>query len=135
MNDLAKPFPDLELALIQGIPPLLAEMGKPDVKAGDTAPSNLATVAAKGFVRVQVLSDPDDAFTRRATVDIDYFALTRAGAYDLGVKTHGILLSARSLGGVVLDRVETVSGPKRVPWGSQPEIRRFLSTYRISTRR
>lgn len=133
---MAEPFPDVELALVTGIPAALADAGFADVTAGDSTPSNLEARAATGFVRVGIVADPDDAITRRATVDVECFATTRARGYALGEAIRGIMLSRRAVGGMLLDRVETVSGPKRVPWDENNEkIRRFLATYRISTRR
>lgn len=132
MTTLRGPFPDIETALVNGLPPLLVVSGGGSVTAGTTTPSNLD--AKLPFLRVSVVEDPDDGYTRQATVDIDIFGATRAVAYALGEQTRGLMLSLRRLDGVTLDRVLTVSGPKRVPWDNT-NIRRVLATYRISTRR
>lgn len=132
MSTFRDPFPDIETALVNGLPPLLVVPGGGTVSAGTTTPSNLD--ARLPFLRVTLVEDPDDGVTRQATVDIDIFGGTRAVAYALGEQTRGLMLSLRRLDGVTIDRVLTVSGPKRVPWDNT-NIRRVLATYRISTRR
>lgn len=135
MTGLEGAFPDIETALIEGLPPLLVVPGGGVVKAGSVTDSKLTDyVAAGAFMRVGVIGGGDDGFTRRAEVDIEHFAASRARAYALAEQTRGILLSKRTIGGVVIDRLVTVSEPKRVPWDNV-NIRRFLTTYRISTRR
>lgn len=126
-------FPDMEEALIYGLPPALeATYGRTGVTVGGNVPAALTGTSA--FVRIQLLDDPDDGITRTAVVDVDVFAGTRSLAYDVAQEIRGVLGSVRALGGVLLDEVATESGPKRVPWDNQT-IRRFLATYRISTRR
>lgn len=132
MTTLRDPFPDIEKALVEGLPPLLVVSGGGTVRAGTTLPSDLD--AKLPFLRVTLVDDPDDAFTRQALVDIDIFAASRAVAYALGEQTRGLMLSLRRLGGVTIDQTLTVSGPKRVPWDNT-NLRRVLATYRISTRR
>lgn len=129
-------FPDIEKALIVGIPVALAARGFEGVTAKDTVPADsaLASLLSAGFVRVQLINDPDDFFTRFAEVNIECFASTRSVAYDVSEEIRDVLLSSRNLGGVVMDRIETTSGPKRVPWDNS-NVRRFLSTYKIHTRR
>jgi hypothetical protein len=136
MTGLIEVFPDIEKALMDGLPPRLAELGRPGVGVGDSVPDDAKLAAFKntGFLRISLLDDPDNAITRIATVDIDCFAGTRSVAYDVSKKVRGILLSSRSLGGVTIDLVSTTTGPKRVPWDNA-NVRRLLSTYRISTRR
>jgi len=127
--------PVIETPLSWGLPPLFGVPGGGVVKAGSVTDSKLTEhVASGGFMRVGVVGGGDDGFTRRAEVDIEHFAATRSAAYALAEQTRGILLSKRTIGGVVIDRLVTVSEPKRVPWDNS-NIRRFLATYRISTRR
>jgi hypothetical protein len=139
-------FPPLQDALRVGLPQLLngqsVLVGYPtrtpytiaNVTSGTSIPSDLETKAAAGFIRPTVLDDPDDGVTRFATVDIELF-ITR---YDRGMaiseRIRGILRDERRIGGIVLDRRST-SGPKEVPWDDNDNVRRFLSTHRISTRR
>lgn len=131
---LTDPFPDVETELILGLPPLLVIDGGGTIKAGSVTDNNLTVdVSAGAFMRVGVLDDVGDHLTRRLTVDIEHFAATRRVAYALAEQTRGIFLSKRAIGGLLVDSV-TVSGPKRVPWDNT-NIRRFLATYRISTRR
>lgn len=129
---LADAFPDIESELVSGLPSLLVAPGGETISAGTVTPDDLEEVVP--YVRVTVIDDPDDGITRRATVTFEHFAASRATAYALGEQTRGILLSKRAIGGLLIDKVLTVSGPKRVPWDNQ-NLRRFLSTYRISTRR
>lgn len=131
MTTLIDPFPDIELALITGFKAkLVSTAGQVTVK--NETPSNLED--ALPFVAVSVLDDSDDDFTRRAQVDVDVYAATRADGYALSEQVRGLLKASARLGGVTIDRVLTTSGPKRVPWDN-PGVRRFFATYRISTRR
>lgn len=134
MTGLEVAFPDIEDRLIVGLPVLLAAAGMPGVVTGSSTPSDLTAAGVKGFLRIALVDDPDDSITRAAIVDIDCFATTRRVAYDVSQKVRGILMSARSVDGMVIDSLRTVSGPKRVPWDNS-NIRRLLATYRISTRR
>lgn len=130
---LALPFPDIEDGLIGWLQTRLTPpAGGTLLVAGTYTPE--MEKAHKAVVRVELLDDPDDGITRAAFVQIEVFASTRSVAYPLAQEIRGALLSTRKVGEIVVDRVDTVSGPKRVPWDNA-NIRRFLATYRISTRR
>lgn len=139
-------FPPLEDALRVGLPQLLngqiVPVGYPNavdteltgITAGTSIPSDLASRAVAGYVRPTVLDDPDDGITRIATVDIEVFCTRYDRGKAIAERIRGILLSERRVGGALLDR-RTTSGPKEVRWADNDNVRRFLSTHRISTRR
>lgn len=138
MSDLSTPFPDLEKALVLGLPGVIQTLyGRTGLKADTSVPAEdiLKPMLTTGFIRVHLLDDPDDDFTRRGLVDIDCFAGTRALAYAVAQEIRVALKVTRRMGDVTFDRVSTESGPKRVPWDSSNTTRRFLATYKISTRR
>jgi len=139
-------FPPLQDALRVGLPQLLngqvVLVGYPTrtpytiagVTAGSSLPSDLEAKAVAGFIRPTVLDDPDDGVTRFATVDIEFFCTRYDRGMAISERIRGILRDERRVGGVILDRRST-SGPKEVRWDDNDNVRRFLSTHRISTRR
>lgn len=122
-------FPDLETALSNWA---LAVVTMPTGVVLSTG-SVLDLPEGQCALRFTVVTDPDDGITRRALVDVEAFAPTRALGYNLGKQVHHRLTTARRVDGILVDRVLTVSGPSRRPWDN-PNVRRFLSQYRISTR-
>jgi hypothetical protein len=139
-------FPPLQDALKVGLPTLLngktvlvgfpnrVEYTMAGITSGTSIPTDLETKAALGFIRPTVLDDPDDGVTRIATVDIEFFCTRYDRGMAIAERIRGILRSERRIGGIVLDRRRT-SGPREVPWDDNANVRRFLSTHRISTRR
>jgi hypothetical protein len=135
MTTLHDPFPDIERALVLGLPALVVvSNGGTLTVAPDFTPSQEPT-GSNAHIRVELIDSPDDDFTALNVVNIDVFAASRAVGYAVAEQVRGIVKSARSIGGVVIDRTQTVSGPKQVPWDDNTTIRRFLATYRIPTRR
>lgn len=132
---LADPFPDAEGRLAVALPPLLTHPTGGTITSGTVTDSKLDQyVTAGAFLRVGVVDSSDDGITQRVLVDIEIFAASRAVAYALAEQIRGIMLSRREFDGMLVDQARTVSGPKRVPWDNN-NIRRFLVTSRISTRR
>lgn len=139
-------FPPLQDALRVGLPQLLngqeVLVGFPvrvpytiaNVTSGTSLPLDLEAKSVAGFIRPTVLDNPDDGVTRLATVDIEFFCTRYDRGMAIAERISGILLSETRIGGVVLDR-RTTSGPKEVRWDDNDNVRRFLSTHRISTRR
>ncbi len=137
-------FPPLIRALVAGMPPLLngqtVKVGSTDtvlagITAGGSTGDNLDTQAVNGFLRFSMVLDPDNGVTRFATVNVETFTTSYARGEAVAERIRGILLNERRIGGVILDRRITVSGPREVPWDDNENLRRFLSTHRISTRR
>lgn len=136
-------FPDLLTALRTGMPALLngqtvniagADVVLAGITAGTSLPTDLEAPAVAGYLRFSTLQDPDDGITRIMSVDVEVFCTRYDRGYAIAERVRGILLSETRIGGVVLDRRIT-SGPREVPWDQNDNIRRFLSTNRISTRR
>lgn len=137
-------FPPLIRALVDGVPPILNGQtvkinGVPTVlagiEAGGSTGDDLDAQAVAGFLRFSMVNDPDNGITRFATVDVETFTTSYARGEAVAERIRGILLNERRIGGVILDRRITVSGPREVPWDDNENLRRFLSTHRISTRR
>lgn len=126
-------YPDIETVLIDWLKTVLTAPAGGSLYVGGTYTPEIEKAHAAA-VRVELLDDPDDGITRVAYVQIEVYARTRSVAYSLSQEIRDVLWSSRSYGGMVRDRIFTVSGPKRVPWDNA-NIRRFLATYRISTRR
>lgn len=140
-------FPPLEMALKTGLLPLLngqtVPIGFPDpddtelagITSGLAIPSDLSAKAVAGFIRPTVVNDPDDGVTRIATVNIEVFCTSYVRGMAIAEAIRSLMLGQQKIGGIVLDRRITTSGPREVPWDDNATIRRFMSTYRVSTRR
>lgn len=137
MNSLDHDFPDIETALIRWIPTVVvvrdaAGVLVPGAKVASDTVLELKTSVY--FVRIAAVSLPNDGITQFVTVDVDTFAPTRGVSYDLGVQVGRKLRETRSINGVVIDDLSTVTGPRRLPWDNT-NTRRHGATYRLSTRR
>lgn len=128
---LAKAFPNVATALAAALPPLIGPRPGWTVKGYTTLPASLAGTIA---LRVTPIVIPTDRFTQRARVHIDVLAATYKDGYDVSVEVQGLLASRRRVGSLILDEVICDSGPVEAPWDNT-DIRRFLSIYRIATRR
>lgn len=138
-----KDFPNILLALRTALPTMLEGQtvkvdGVPTVLDGITAgtatPTDLDARAVKGYIRFSTIDDTDDGVTRFWRGDFDVFTVSPARGVAIAERIRGILQSERRFAGVIFDRVVT-SGPKSVPWAGNQNVKRVLSTHRISTRR
>lgn len=123
-------WPDLETALMNWLQETVVLPDGGVLRTG----TSLAFNEGESYIRVAVLDCPDDGLTQHATVEIDTFSPSRNLSYNLGRQVRRLLQTARRIDGVLVDRLLTVSGPKRVPWDNS-NTRRHLARYRISTRR
>lgn len=137
-------FPDVLRGLYTGLPVLLngttiSINGTPTplagIKAGTETKDSLDADAVNGFVRVTLIDDPDDGITRDATVDVEFFSTTYARGRAVSERIRGILRHEAKIGGVIIDRRITKSGPKEADWDENQNVRRFIATYVLSTRR
>lgn len=124
-------FPDLLVALLDWAEAELQAPPGLTLRVGTTL--HLPN-AQSCFARVRVVDIPNDGVTQRGLVDLDFFAPDRQASYDLGRQADRKLVAPRLAGGVLIDSVLTVSGPKWAPWDNTNTVR-TLATYRISTRR
>lgn len=137
-------FPPLLRALVLNWAPLINGQevmvgATPTTLSGITVgyenPADLSAAAVAGFIRFTMIDDVDDGITRFAVVDVETFTTSFSRGAAIAERNRGILLGVRRIGGVILDRSRTTSGPKEVRWDENNNVRRFLSTHRISTRR
>lgn len=137
-------FPKLLRALVAGWPAQInnqtvlvgtTSTALSGITAGLTNPDDLTAKAVAGFIRFSTVDDPDDGVTRFATIDVETFTTSYARGEAIAERNRGILLGVRRIGGVIIDRCSTTSGPKEVRWDENDNVRRFVSTHRISTRR
>lgn len=102
-------------------------------RAMSETPNNLDELLP--VARVRRIGGTYDGFRiDRATVDIDYFDASRdqaaAGALHLQWALHNLFDRARH-GDAVVCRVETLTGPRPLPYDNT-FLRRFGATYRIT---
>jgi hypothetical protein len=119
-------FIDIESAVMD----LLSDIGT----CGTVTPSNLQTVLP--FIRVMRLGGTDDRFTDTARIDIDMFESTRPLVWTLAETVRQRMLSyPHTTNDGTIDFVVTSSAPFEVPWGDPTNVRRFVATYTVATRR
>ncbi|BAU83341.1 hypothetical protein SLA_2414 [Streptomyces laurentii] len=121
-------WPDMELAVMRGIRPLLD-----GVRVTDEIPPRVETLGA--VVVIQVAGGADDHISDSPVMDVSTFAADRSAMWALAERArHAVhALAATVAGGVVVDRVETEQRPVEVPYGN-PGVRRAIATYRLTTR-
>jgi hypothetical protein len=130
--DLAA-FPDAEHMLMDALADLVA--GPADVVT--VIPDDLQTRLATGrsVIRVRVIGGSDDRIADHPRVDVETFGSTRAAAQPLAETIRQRLISGplRTSHGII-DRAATEVGPQEIPY-DDPDVRRWIATYRLSTRR
>jgi hypothetical protein len=118
-------FPDVERILGD----LLGDLGTIGSETGIDLQERLP------FIRVRRVGGTDDRVTDATRVDIDVYATDATAAKALTETIRQRLISGPSQTTYgILDRAWTESGPQTAPTDDQ-NIRRVITTYRISTRR
>ncbi|HEX5119852.1 MAG TPA: hypothetical protein VFW65_32095 [Pseudonocardiaceae bacterium] len=87
------------------------------------------------FVQVNRVGGGDDYVTDTATVDVDTFHATRANASDVARTVHAAMMRLRhtAVAGVLVDSVETVTGPLWITYDDE-NLERYVATYLVETR-
>ncbi|MDX2538584.1 hypothetical protein [Streptomyces scabiei] len=88
------------------------------------------------LVQVQVTpGGGEDGTTGVTLLDVETFAATRTGMWDLAraVHTSMLALAGEYADGLVIDTVSTDARPAPVPYGN-PALRRAVATYRLTSR-
>ena len=94
-----------------------------------------AVAAGKGLMTVNRIGGADDRITDYPTIDVEFYAPTRAAAYDLAEQARQIVLKTPvRFGTVVVDNVLISAGPRRLPFADD-KINRFGIRFRASVRR
>lgn len=126
-------FPDIEVMVMDGLeaafPALVGRLST-------ETPATLQTLLATGdFVRIGKVTGTNDRYTDYSVVDVDVFARNRQRSHDLAEAIRAWLLGyPLTVGTATIDRVVTETAPATAPWEDE-NVRRYLATYRISTRR
>jgi hypothetical protein len=130
--DLA-PFSDVEHMLMDA----LADLVTDPADVGTVIPADLQNRLAAGrkVIRVRRIGGSDDRISDYPRVDVETFGATRADAWPLAESIRQRLISGpqRTAHGLI-DRATTEVGPQEIPY-DDPDVRRVLATYRLSTRR
>jgi hypothetical protein len=87
------------------------------------------------FVQVGRVGGGDDYVTDSAMVDIGCFAPSRAAASAVARAVHEAMMRLRhtAIGGVLVDSVETVTGPLWINYDDE-NLQRYVSTYVVESR-
>lgn len=127
-------YPDVELAVIAILSPLVAVGGEP--RTSTDAPNDLEKHLP--YLRVACYGGSDDDVTDLSRIDVDAFAATKKAARDLAEQARELLTNNRKPhvgAGFVLDRVRTDTKPHQVPWTENPPPYRYAAAYTASARR
>lgn len=115
-------YPDVETLLIDD----LDAYGT----TGTVTPPDLQ--AHLPFIRVRRAGGSDNGRSDAPRVDVEVFAATRAIGFGVAETIRDHLIHDFAVPSI--DRVTTETGPQELPW-EDPDIRRWLVTYRVVTRR
>jgi hypothetical protein len=87
------------------------------------------------FVLVTRVSGADNYITDSATVDLDVFNTTRALAAVTARIIHGRMMRLRhtSVNGVLVDNVETITGPSWLNYQDE-NVQRYVMSYIVESR-
>lgn len=87
------------------------------------------------FIQVNRVGGSDNYITDTATVDVDTFHNTRSEASALSRVVHAAMMKLRhtSVNGVLVDSVETVTGPQWISYEDE-NLQRYVATYQIDSR-
>lgn len=87
------------------------------------------------FIQINRVGGSDDYITDSATVDVDTFHSTRAEASALARVVHAYMMRLRhtAVNGVLVDSVETVTGPQWISYEDE-NLQRYVATYQIDSR-
>lgn len=121
-------YADVEALLVAYLTPLSGIQG-----VSVDLPQNVLTVLP--FVQVNRVGGGDNYVTDSALVDIDCFAATRATASMIARTVHGAMMRLKhtAVNGVLVDSVETVTGPQWINYDDE-NLQRYVSTYIVESR-
>lgn len=121
-------WPDIEKALTAG---LRAEAIADRV--GTKVPDNIEQLSQ--FVRIARGPGSDDSITDSPLIDVECFAQDYGAASALAEDIRQYLhsLTGHRVGGVLIDRVTTATGPTYLDYGN-PGTNRFVASYRLEYR-
>jgi hypothetical protein len=121
-------YADVEALLVAYLTPLTGIRG-----VSVDLPADV--LARLPFVQVNRVSGGDDYITDSATVDVDCFAATRVSASAVARTVHAAMMRLRhtAVAGVLVDSVETISGPQWINYEDE-NLQRYVATYLVESR-
>lgn len=121
-------YADVEQVLVAYLPASI-----PSLTAAVETPNTL--LQSLPFVQVTRIGGGDDYITDSALVDLDIFSTSRANASATARLVHNAMMHLRhtAVGGVLIDHVETISGPFWVNYQDE-NVQRYVSSYLIESR-
>lgn len=122
-------FADVEAAVVAYLPVQVPSL----VGVSVELPNDLKTRVP--FALVTRVGGSDDYITDTALVDVDVFGTTRVQALEAARAVHNAMMHLRhsSVNGVLIDLVETETGPSWVNWADE-NVQRYVMSYRIDSR-
>lgn len=87
------------------------------------------------FIKVTRVSGGDNYLTDSAMVDVECFHATRTQASAVARTVHARMMRLRhtAVNGVLVDSVETVTGPQWINYEDE-NLQRYVSTYLVESR-
>lgn len=118
-------YADVEALLVA----YLAPLGTISVELPNNAQDEMP------FIQVTRIGGQDDYITDVATVDLDCFGTTRKQAKDTVRAVQALMMQLRHtrVNGVLVDQVETISGPIWIDFQDE-HLKRYVITYAVSSR-
>ncbi len=120
-------WPDLQLIAVAYLTDVLG------LRVATTTPANLEDQMP--MVRVRRGPGSDDGVTDAPLLDVETFAGTDRGAWDLAEQArqaiHG--LGGKAVNGALVDSVTTAQSPVNVDW-ENPAVERYVASYRVTFR-
>lgn len=122
-------YADVEQLLVTYIPAAVPSL------TGASVETTNKLLEACPFVQVTRIGGSDDYLTDSALVDLDIFNTTRATASETARLVHFAMMHLRhtAVGGVLIDNVETITGPMWVNYQDE-NVQRYVASYLIESR-
>lgn len=122
-------FADVEQVLVAFLPAAVPSLAGVSVETPNPLLETLP------FVQVTRIGGSDDYLTDSAIVDLDIFDTTRANASATARLVHDAMMHLRhtAVGGVLIDHVETETGPMWVNYQDE-NVQRYVCSYLIQSR-
>ena len=121
-------FADVEALLVTYLTPTPGVLG-----VSVDLPQNV--LSRLPFIQVNRVGGGDDYITDTAMVDVACFHSTRVQASTVARTVHKLMMALRhtAVAGVLVDSVETVTGPQWINYDDE-NLQRYVATYLVDSR-